>query len=240
MSVCFSVMSPQESHPFNNPRDFFYVRSLPPRRLPLGPTSTQDHYFTAEPASPAQQRTITVLLAGRRSPSAPPPESQPRRGGPGDGRPLRRARATRFGQPAGPRLWLGTDRPHPCAPVTRRDRVCRGRQRARAGPAPHDGDLAGARPGAREPAGRHTRGRAVRRDLVEPADPGGQGGAARADAQVAAPAGAGRGRPPRRAEEPRLGLAAALAHRAADASSLTVARFTSDRGFRILEVRRAS
>jgi 16S rRNA G1207 methylase RsmC len=27
--------------------------------------STQDHYFTAEPASPAQQRTITVSLAGR-------------------------------------------------------------------------------------------------------------------------------------------------------------------------------
>jgi 16S rRNA G1207 methylase RsmC len=27
--------------------------------------STQDHYFTAEPASPAQQRTITVRLAGR-------------------------------------------------------------------------------------------------------------------------------------------------------------------------------
>ncbi|NYG08095.1 16S rRNA G1207 methylase RsmC [Phycicoccus badiiscoriae] len=27
--------------------------------------SSQDHYFTAEPASPAQQRTITVRLAGR-------------------------------------------------------------------------------------------------------------------------------------------------------------------------------
>lgn len=27
--------------------------------------STQDHYFTAEPASPAQQRTTTVRLAGR-------------------------------------------------------------------------------------------------------------------------------------------------------------------------------
>lgn len=34
-------------------------------RLPLGSMSTQDHYFTAEPASPAQQRTITVRLAGR-------------------------------------------------------------------------------------------------------------------------------------------------------------------------------
>lgn len=34
-------------------------------RLPLAPMSSQDHYFTAEPASPAQQRTITVRLAGR-------------------------------------------------------------------------------------------------------------------------------------------------------------------------------
>jgi 16S rRNA (guanine1207-N2)-methyltransferase len=34
-------------------------------RLPLAPMSTPDHYFTAEPASPAQQRTITVRLAGQ-------------------------------------------------------------------------------------------------------------------------------------------------------------------------------
>src|SRR6476469_4305072 len=34
-------------------------------RLPLAPMSTPDHYFTAAPASPAQQRTITVRLAGQ-------------------------------------------------------------------------------------------------------------------------------------------------------------------------------
>lgn len=34
-------------------------------RLPLAPMSTPDHYFTADPASPAQQRTITVRLAGQ-------------------------------------------------------------------------------------------------------------------------------------------------------------------------------
>jgi 16S rRNA (guanine1207-N2)-methyltransferase len=34
-------------------------------RLPLSTMSTQDHYFTAEPASPENQRTITVRLAGR-------------------------------------------------------------------------------------------------------------------------------------------------------------------------------
>lgn len=34
-------------------------------RLPLAPMSTPDHYFTAAPASPAQQRTITVRLAGK-------------------------------------------------------------------------------------------------------------------------------------------------------------------------------
>jgi 16S rRNA (guanine1207-N2)-methyltransferase len=34
-------------------------------RLPLAPMSTPDHYFTAAPASPAQQRTITVPLAGQ-------------------------------------------------------------------------------------------------------------------------------------------------------------------------------
>ena len=36
-----------------------------PFRLPLATMSTQDHYFTAEPASPENQRTITVRLAGR-------------------------------------------------------------------------------------------------------------------------------------------------------------------------------
>lgn len=36
-----------------------------PMPLPLAPMSTHDHYFTAEPASPGQQRTLTVELAGR-------------------------------------------------------------------------------------------------------------------------------------------------------------------------------
>ena len=43
---------------------------------------------------------------------------------------------------------------------------------------------------------------------------------------------------PRGAEEPRLGLAAALADRAARPEAYAVSRFTSDKGFRILEVER--
>ena len=60
MSDRFSVMSPQESHPFNDRSDLFMSF-----RLPWAPMSTPDHYFTAAPASPAQQRTITVRLAGQ-------------------------------------------------------------------------------------------------------------------------------------------------------------------------------
>jgi 16S rRNA G1207 methylase RsmC len=53
-------MSFQGSHLFNRLSDLFMSG-----RLPLAPMSTPDHYFTAEPASPAQQRTITVRLAGQ-------------------------------------------------------------------------------------------------------------------------------------------------------------------------------
>ena len=36
-----------------------------PSRLPLPPMSTHEHYFTAEPASAAQQRSLTIRLAGQ-------------------------------------------------------------------------------------------------------------------------------------------------------------------------------
>ena len=57
-------------------------------------------------------------------------------------------------------------------------------------------------------------GAALRRDLVEPADPHRQGGAPRAAAHVARPPDRRRRRPSGGAQAPRLRLAAALAHRA--------------------------
>ena len=137
-----------------------------------------------------------------------------------------------------PRLRLGAGRPHPGPALPRGHRVGRRRQRARARPHPAQRRAAlgldGVRRGHRR---RHPGRRAVRPDLVQPADPGRQGGAARPAAHLAPPAGPRRGRPPRRAAQPRVGLAAAV-----DPSTelgMPCTRLTSSKGFRVLEVRRA-
>ena len=91
-----------------------------------------------------------------------------------------------------------------------------GRRRQRAGAAAGQRERPRARPGRavrRLPAGPGADRLHLRRDLVEPADPDRQGGAARAAAHVAAAAAAGGARGHGRRQEPRRRLAAAVADR---------------------------
>ena len=176
-----------------------------------------DHYFTAEPASAAERRTIEVTLAGHRSRC---------RRAPGVFCPDRldvgtavllaaRARPAAHRRPARPRLRLGADRADPrrCAPrgatVWARRRQPSGRWTSPGATPPRWGSTDCDACAPDERAGRP----AVRHDLVQPADPGRQGGAARPAAHLAAPPGRRRGRLPRRAEQPGLGLAAAAMKR---------------------------
>ena len=195
-----------------------------------------DHYFSADPSVAFRGRrrsgdvwghqlalTSRVRACSPRAGSTSAPRccsARPSRRPPSAARPRLRLRADRAG-PGGRGARVGGA----------------GRRRQRAGGAAGQRERRVARPGRALLGGHPGPGagrRALRRDLVEPADPGRQGGPARAAAALAAAPGAGRPRGDGGRQEPRRGLAAALAGRA----GLPATRLSSAKGFRVLEVRR--
>ena len=154
-----------------------------------------EHYFSATPQASARAVEIDFEVAGGTTTC---------RGGRGTSRPAGSIRARgaaaqgRVAGPPGPRAtcWIS-------AAGTARSRragdVCAGgdggrnrRQRAGGGATRANAAGSGAATGACERPDDVAGGSAVRRDLVQPADPGRQGGAARAAGALAAAARAGR------------------------------------------------